>query len=144
MQLPRPSQWCQTMAARPRVLQPSTDVLCNARQPVLQAAVPPSAALCLSVQADQDRSGVIDFQEFVALFIALTKKSALGVQEAKTILLQRCAPCGCSIPDLCRPPCPTCAHVATTKCSVSRQQSGPACYTYTGRPCRPVNRARSV
>ena len=51
------------------------------------------------MQADQDRSGVIDFQEFVALFFALTKKSALGVQEAKTILMQRCAPCG-PIPDL--------------------------------------------
>ena len=71
--------------------------------------------LCSAVQADQERSGVIDFQVFIALFIALTQRSAPGVQEAKTILLQGCAPCGCPVPDLRRPPCPTHACVATTE-----------------------------
>ena len=81
------------------------------------------------MQADQDRSGVIDFQEFVALFIALTKKSALGVQEAKTILLQRCAPCGCAIPDMCRIPWPTHACIATTNLSAGNSQSQPVTFS---------------
>lgn len=93
------------------------------------------------MQADQDRSGVIDFQEFVALFFALTKKSALGVQEAKTILLQRCAPCG-PIPDLW-PGLPAQQMHAKPPQNfpLSRQQPGPGFdFTVPGCPVRPVNR----